>query len=846
MTLGPDEFIRSWHRVVAALVAGRRHDARTAAVQRLLEHGLSVVEGELPRHVKPPSPSQEEILRAERMLVRASGLLDEAAYTFANSRVRSGWIAPLEHFTDEGWRELSNPSLEFDLWWYWSEYLDPSRETVNPLVHYLLDGRFAGCSPLPEIRVPTSVPTGRANASRVCLFAAFDPQGVVDDYVVEYVRGLSNHADVYYLFDGYLHPGEVAKLAPYTKGAWAVPHGKYDFGSYSMLARDLVGWSVIEQYDEVVLANDSGYLVRDLGDVFDEMDGRTCDWWGLQASKHDYHPYEDHGPLLPLAVAKRRMIGERHMNDIDHLHVSSYFLAFRSRVIRDPGFRRRLDAVVAQPQKALIIRKYEIGLSRYLMCAGFDVDTYIPDLYPFHPLYNAAYFELLERGFPLLKRNLLTENFGHVPDLRNWKERVLAAAPEADVDLVESNLLRVGPDDKLRRSFALDSTEHRTARVHRPLNQWEVPREDTHAPKFDHWWAFVVDASDHTLSGSLRAVFEEVRLDPSLKKIVLTRSRAVSVEGENVVCLPLESRHGQTHLARARFVFVREIPGDRVYGHFSPRNHHIIQLGGVPLRAFPMDTAESGEPPPPSPYRAVVTGSRAQALAATQAFAPLGLDDVWLTGAPRNDLLLRASAELPPDLRRQEEELLRLLRGRPLLLFAPAYDRVGPERGYRLVGRDVLDALVAWSERHGGVVGFSDDVRDRSRELSRMFDPLGGWNLRRLGIDDHTVIDRVATSMVTDLSARAVDFAATGKELVLWVDDRSRAQLYYDPETLPAVIVYDAAGLASALDEVSSPSRADLTALRVAQRRTLFQVLDDRNSQRLVRQLRTSYVRASG
>lgn len=852
MTMGPDEFLRTWHRVVAELLVGQRHQARSAAVERLLEHGLTAVAGELPAPQLRPAPTPDDILRAEQALVKASGMLDEDRYTAINSRVRGGWIGALEHFTEAGWRELINPGLGFDVWWYWSEYLDPARETANPLVHYLLDGRFTGCSPVPEIRVPQSVPHGFPNTRRVCLFAGYDPHGLVDDYVIAYLRELGRHADVFYLFDGYLHPEELDKLAPVTKGAWAVPHGRYDFGSYSMLARELVGWSVIEQYDELLLVNDSAYLVRSLDDVFAEMDGRTCDWWGMQASKHDYHTYDDRAPRMPLSEAKRRMIGEHHMDDIEHLHVSSYFLAFRQRVLGDAGFRRRLDAVVAQADKALVIRKYEIGLSRYLMCSGFDVDTFIPDLYPFHPLYTRLYFELLERGFPLLKRNLLTENSRFVPDLRHWKERVRAIVPGADTDLIEANLLRVAPHDKLHRSFALDSREHRTVRVHRPLNQWQVAREDAESPKFDHWWAFVVDASDHTLTGSLRAVFEAVRLDPTLKKVVLTRTRGVSVDGENVVCLPLESRQGQFHLARARFVFVRERPGDRAYGHHSPRNHHIIQLGGVPLRPFPATattatagSAENGDAPLPSPYRAVVTGSQMQALAAAQAYAPLGLDDVWTTGMPRNDLLLRSSADLPADLRRQEEALAGRLQGRPLLLFAPAFDIADPGRGYPLVDRDVLDGLTTWCERTGGVVGFYDDVRDRARQLARVLDPLEGWNLRKLGIDEHVVVDRVATGLVTDLSPRAVDFAASGKEIVLWADDRVRSRLYFDPESLPVRVVADADTLGNALDDICTPLPSDLAAARATQRRMLVGVLDDRNSERLVRRIRTGYIRAA-
>ena len=66
-----------------------------------------------------------------------------------------------------------------------------------------------------------------------------------------------------------------------------------------------------------------------------------------------------------------------------------------------------------------------------------------------------------------------------------------------------------------------------------------MERQDERTPTYDHWWAFPVCAYDHTFAGNERAVFEQVRDDPSIKKIVLTRSRRVDVAGENVVVAPL-------------------------------------------------------------------------------------------------------------------------------------------------------------------------------------------------------------------------------------------------------------------------------------------------------------------
>ncbi|MTV28738.1 hypothetical protein FTX61_25670, partial [Nitriliruptoraceae bacterium ZYF776] len=142
---------------------------------------------------------------------------------------------------------------------------------------------------------------------RACLFAGFDVDGVIDPYVIAYVRELSRFADVYYLAACRLNDGELAKLDGVVAGAWARAHDRYDFGSYSMLAKDLVGWDVLEQYDEVLLVNDSGYLLRPLDDVFETMASRPCDWWGLQITSRWFNGVGPDRLPMPIDQLKQEL-----------------------------------------------------------------------------------------------------------------------------------------------------------------------------------------------------------------------------------------------------------------------------------------------------------------------------------------------------------------------------------------------------------------------------------------------------------------------------------------------------------------------------------------------------------
>ena len=554
-----EDFVRRWQTFVRAWRRATREDVEDALdlVERALRDGLPPAEGPVPA----PSPDVEA--SAARAVVAASGFLDPDEYAVRHTLRRGE--DPVRHFVEQGWRALDNPSPRFDLWTYWVEHLDPTDDRVNPVLHHALVGRHRGWDPTPA-PAPLTVRSATASGSvrRVCLFAAYDRDGLVDDYVLTYLAELSRHADVNYLADGVLEPGQLDRLADVTRGAWSIPHGAYDFGSFSLLARDLVGWDVIDSYDELLLANDSCFLLRSLDEVFATMDARDADWWSLQATsiEHDENYFHDDS-AIPLAEAKRRFVGPRKWKDVHYLHLSSYFLAFRRPVVADPGFRWRLDMVAPQKAKGLVVLKYEVGISRYLIDAGYDFDTWLDGLHAFHPLYSREVFDLLDRGFPLVKRNFLGENPRRAPGVDSWPERLQALAPITDVEVMVDNVRRNSDPARLHDAYDVshDPETGRRRVPTSPLAGYGLRRLDRDTPTFGHWWAVVVGPGGRLDPGQ-RAVLELMRHDPTLRIFVLTRTRLLAddVAGPSVEVLPLNSHAGQQALARCGVVLVGEAP----------------------------------------------------------------------------------------------------------------------------------------------------------------------------------------------------------------------------------------------------------------------------------------------
>ncbi len=455
MARDPARFAHTWARLVTAwLTLGEDGPEGDALLRRALDEGLHALD----------LPVAGEIAvgqgrRCEIAVVRLADAVDEAGYLAHNQSQAERGAEPVDHFCRRGWKSLRNPSLDFDVWWYWAEYLDPTDESetaINPLVHYLIDGRHRGLLPLPQ-RVARPTYSEADPPRRACLFAMYDPDGLVDDYVVAYVAELARHADVFVLADGSLQPGQLDRLSAAT-GAWVRAHGGHDFGSWSLLARELVGWEELAAYDEVLLANDSCWLLRPLDEVFAEMDTRPGDFWGLQLTARRFEPEPSQPQSVPLEEVKRSWLPPTAFRYPELVHVGSYFLALRRPVLDDPGFRRRLDAVRPQRDRANLVQKYETGTTQYLVGQGFDFATWVPELRPNHPIYGPGVFDLLAQGFPLFKRRFLVANPYDTPDLADWKQRILAAVPDAPVDVFERNLLRVADPDELARSFAIRSS----------------------------------------------------------------------------------------------------------------------------------------------------------------------------------------------------------------------------------------------------------------------------------------------------------------------------------------------------------------------------------------------------
>ena len=785
---------------------------------------------------------------SHRLAVQESGFFDPSYYLENNPEVGASGISPIDHYITHGWRQWRNPSASFDLIWYAQVYLR-SKWTIDPLFHYIATGAEKGHltrPPLPiSFRPATSYRTRADKPKRICLFAGYDPDGLIDPVVVEYIADLAQHADVYYLADCHIAPNELAKLKNLTKGAWAQRHGCHDFGSWSMLAQQLVGWDRIDGYDELILVNDSCFLMRPLQDVFMEMDGRDCDWWGLQATKGIAMTFATQAlpEVIDLDTIKSAWLARFEHQPIYDFLVGSYFLVLRKPAFSDQRFCDALNGVVQESEKLHVIRKYEIGLTRLLISQGYDFDTFIRKVYPHQPVFTETAFSLISQGFPLLKKYHLVENHYQLPNLSDWKEKVWAAGISKDLSIYEKNLRRTGDNSKIFLNQDIELLD-----INPPFSKEELIELDGKTPKYDDWWVFPVCTYNHLFGDNIRALFEEVKNDPDIKKIILTRSKSVNVDGTNVVILPLNSREGQFYLLRARHIFLKHGVESNLGVRLSPELHRFHNLWhGIPLKRIGYASLDNQHrlqvvAEQNKLLTSVIAASQIDRNAMASAYWPLTVNDIWVTGLPRHDLIMKPESLLPDDLKEQLELLRILLNGKKLILFAPTF-RHDQRDGYYAFSPEERDSLASLLNRNGYVMGIREHMADRARQYTSRLYGEDFLALPETLFPLVEIILREAAVVATDYSSIFIDFLLTGRPVVSFAYDydryaNSERGLFYDLEwSFPGRVAKTFDGLYSAIEDAMNGMSDFEIAMYNHKRRLFIEHHDDQNSNRVIERI---------
>jgi len=257
---------------------------------------------------------------------------------------------------------------------------------------------------------------------RVCIFAHWDKDNIIDEYVIYYLQALKEVCSgIIFVSDCNLDASEKEKINDIADFVIAEKHNEYDFGSYKRgflcaLENNL-------NFDELVFANDSCYgPFYPLKEVFAKMDKKNCDFWGLTFNKYGLKKIEK-------APNKICIIP----------HIQSYFMVLKPQIFNQPFFIEFIKNIKHEAEKDDVIINYEIGLSKLLHEKGYKSSAYINSYKSVNNCTVRKWDSLIKKHrFPLLKTCIIKEGTYLYRGTKNW-EKMLNKTSDYPTEFIKTN-----------------------------------------------------------------------------------------------------------------------------------------------------------------------------------------------------------------------------------------------------------------------------------------------------------------------------------------------------------------------------------------------------------------------
>lgn len=227
------------------------------------------------------------------------------------------------------------------------------------------------------------------NKTRTAIFAHFDKDNVIDDYVIYYLNALKKVAQkLIFVSDCDLNTVETDKLIGIADKIIAKPHGEHDFGSYKrgFLFAQENNWLI--GTDMLIFANDSCYgPFFQLENIFEKMEHENGNFWGITQNNK-------------FKIFKNLPCGKT----CEIPHIQSYFFVLKKDVFSHLAFLNFIKSVKKEKNRNEVILKYEIGLSELLLENNFAMKSFIKAYKDeSSPFLHRAQELILNHGMPFLK-----------------------------------------------------------------------------------------------------------------------------------------------------------------------------------------------------------------------------------------------------------------------------------------------------------------------------------------------------------------------------------------------------------------------------------------------------------
>jgi len=222
------------------------------------------------------------------------------------------------------------------------------------------------------------------NEKRIAIFIVYDEDGELDSYrktIIEELLSVSEKLII--IINGNMNDTDLAYLYSITDMVYMRENNGYEMKAYQELFLDFVPCVFWNNYDEIIMCNDSFYgPFIPLKEIFSTMEDSTTDYWGINKVCNGYVEY-----------------------------ISSYFVVYRRNIIKSNAIidyfenckKYKIDEFMQ------VVQIFEVGLFYYLKSRNYKSATYMKGIANNITKYPDYY--LINRNAPCMKRKSFCDGY---------------------------------------------------------------------------------------------------------------------------------------------------------------------------------------------------------------------------------------------------------------------------------------------------------------------------------------------------------------------------------------------------------------------------------------------------
>ncbi len=269
----------------------------------------------------------------------------------------------------------------------------------------------------------------------------YDEAGIVDEYMDVLVSSLKPFMSrILFVSNGPLV--DEARIRSLGVEVLIRENVGFDVGAYKH-AIETVGYEALKDYDELHLLNHTFYgPIFPFSEMFTEMDGRACDFWGITSHKQMVpNPFTGEG-ILPR-------------------HINSHYIAVRQSLLRSPEFERYWREMPLIKSYLDSIFVHESRFTQHFENLGFVSSVYTDDRdYDSHYPGFINIDDTIKNRCPILKRRPFFHEYlfheEYAIDLPR-AVRLIEEKSDYPVELIWRNIIRSSKLRTLNTTAALTS-----------------------------------------------------------------------------------------------------------------------------------------------------------------------------------------------------------------------------------------------------------------------------------------------------------------------------------------------------------------------------------------------------